>query len=128
MKTKAITIESIEYTLLGYKGEWVFPRIATYADGLGSPICMELLQLAGGCLEPYTVVTVNLPGCDRRAGCQFVDTNNNGDDILDWLESNGFGKRTGNYGRSGFCAYPEFNFYAGETFREYKAINDRLEQ
>ena len=32
-----------------------------------------------------SVITVNLPGAERSAGCQFIDTNNNGEEVLDWL-------------------------------------------
>ncbi len=127
MKTKTITIDGREYTLLRYSDEWVWPCISTYACGRGNPIYLGLLYLCGGDLGHYMDVTVNLPDCNRRAGCQFIDTNNNGEDILDWLEENGFGKRTGNCGRSGYCAYPEFNFYAGEAFHKYKASQDAHE-
>ncbi len=124
MKTKKITIEGREHNLLRYKDEWVSPYISTYSDERGSPIYLGLLCLCDGDLEHYTDVTVNLPDCNRSAGCQFIDINNNGEDILDWLEDNGFGKRTGKSGQSGFCSYPEFNFYAGDTFRKYKALHD----
>jgi hypothetical protein len=120
MKTKTVIIKGREFKLLRYKGEWVFPYISTYECGLGSPIAFLLLYLEGDSLELYTDVTVNIPECTRSAGCQFIDTNNNDSGILDWLEENNFGKRTGNTGTSGFCTYPEFNFYAGERFREHK--------
>lgn len=128
MKTKTVTIEGREFKLLRYKEEWVFPVITTYEYGLGLPIAFLLLYLEADSLKPYTSVTVNLPECTRSAGCQFIDTNNNDHSILDWMEDNHFGKRTGKAGTSGFCTYPEFNFYAGEQFREYKRINEELQE
>lgn len=128
METKTVTIEGREFKLLRYKKDWVFPYITTYEQGLGSPIAFLFLHLEDNYLEEYTDVTVNLPECKRNAGCQFIDTNNNDSGILDWLEENNFGKRTGNTGASGFCTYPEFNFYAGEQFREYKRINEELQE
>jgi len=114
METKTVTIKNREFKLLRYKEEWVFPYISTYECGLGSPIAFLLLYFEDDSLEEYTDVTVNLPECTRSAGCQFIDTNNNEEDILGWLEVNRFGKRTGKTGTSGFCTYPEFNFYEGE--------------
>jgi len=128
METKTVTIEGREYKLLRYKKEWVFPVITTYEHGLGSPIALILLYLEDESLELYTDVTVNLPECTRSAGCQFINTNNNGEDILDWLENNQFGKRTGKTGESGYCTYPEFNFYAGKQYWEYKQINEELQE
>lgn len=123
MEIKTVKIESGEFKLIRYNGMWVFPAISTYEYGLGSPIAMILYSLDGDWLEPYTVVTVNLPDCERNTGCQFIDTNNNGSYILDWLEESGFGKRTGKNGISGFCTYPEFDFYKGENFHEYRNIS-----
>lgn len=128
METKTVTIEGREYKLLRYKKEWVFPVITTYEHGLGSPVALILLYLEGNSLEIYTDVTVNLPECTRSAGCQFIDTNANEEDILDWLEENQFGERTGKSGKSGFCTYPEFNFYAGEQYWNYRRINEQLQE
>lgn len=126
METKNVNINGREMTLIRYRNEWVFPYITTYQTGFGAPIALILLSLVETCdpsiqqdLEEYTYVTVNLPDCKRSAGCQFIDVNNNHTDIIEWLEENGFGKRTGRVEISGFCTYPEFNFYVGKTFMEY---------
>lgn len=39
-----------------------------------------------------------------------IDVNNNGRKLLDFLESNGFGKRTPFTVSSGYCVYPIFRF------------------
>lgn len=126
--TKLITFNGQEFKLLRYQDEWVFPMVEYYSHGLGSPIVLSLhsYNMKENEFEPYTDITVNLPDCKRSAGCQFIDTNNNDPSILDWLEKNDFGYHTGKTGQSGFCTFPEFNFYAGKQFMEYKALCDKL--
>lgn len=122
METKLVTIENKELIFFRYKAEWVFPFVTTYKGGLGTPIAILLYSLEDNELEYYADITVNLPKHPRDAGCQFVDTNNNGEDLLDWLEEIKFGKRTGNNAQSGFCEYSEFDFYSGENFWVYKKL------
>lgn len=131
METKEFEIQGKKYDFLRYKDEWVYPVFEAYESGLGSPIAMSLYSIdeeAEGEIEVelYTDVTTHLPQIKRSAGCQFIDTNNNGADIIDWLEQNKFGERTGNVGSSGFCTYPEFNFYKGENFWKYKKLSDEM--
>lgn len=63
--------------------------------------------------EPWSDLTVNLDTklAPNRA---YIDTNNNGNEIINWLISNKLGKPTGRYGASGFCVYPEFEFDMNE--------------
>lgn len=126
--TKTVTFNGIQLKLLRYKNMWVFPEIRTYMYGAGSPIEMSLLIYQNENLNDYGTVTVNLPDCQRSAGCQFIDINNNMPYLLKWLIKNKFGELTGRYGKCGYCTYPEFNFYAGKTFRDYKTINDRIDE
>lgn len=127
-KSKSITFNDKEFKLLRFKDYWVFPSIEYYSNGLGSPIALSLYSYDAQKEEfdLYNDITVNLPECKRSAGCQFIDTNNNDPSIIDWLQENEFGKPTGKMGQSGFCFYPEFNFYVGKQFMEYKAFNDKL--
>ena len=57
---------------------------------------------------PFAILTVNLDG-SHQAECQYVDVNN-----CPWAEQFIYkyklGAPTGNFGYSGFCAYPEFRF------------------
>lgn len=124
MEIKEFEIGGKKHDFLRYKDEWVYPVFETYEYGVGSPIAMSLYSIDEDEVELYVDVTVNLPQCKRNAGCQFIDTNNNGEDIIGWLEQNKFGERTGNVGASGFCTYPEFNFYKGENFWKYKKLSD----
>lgn len=59
---------------------------------------------------PYGGITTNIAWPVSRENCSFVDTNNMGKNIVSWLEENGFAKRTGVIGESGFCSYPEMEF------------------
>lgn len=59
--------------------------------------------------EPWSSLTVNLSvKCDKN--CAFIDTNNNGEDIIKWLEDNNIAHLTGRMMPSGFCLYPEVKF------------------
>ncbi len=59
--------------------------------------------------EPWSNLTVNLSVkcAPNRA---YIDINNNGNEIIDWLEKNNLGFTTGNLMPSGWCVYPEFEF------------------
>lgn len=63
-----------------------------------------------GFLEPFCDVTVNLPR-EMLTGknCAFVDTNN-APFLPRFLVENGLAEPTGNFGFSGYCAYPEYRF------------------
>ena len=126
METKEVQINDVKYIFLRYKDEWVFPVFDIYESGLGSPIAMFLYSIEDGVVDYCADVTVNLPECKRSAGCQFINMNNNDAGILDWLEEYGFGKRTGKTGQSGFCTYPEFDFYKGKKFWEYRNLPEEV--
>lgn len=57
------------------------------------------------------VITVNL---DESSACEkdhaYIDTNNNGLELIDWLERNNIAKTTGYAAVSGYCIYPEVKF------------------
>lgn len=62
--------------------------------------------------SPYATLTVNLGTGDGLEPYQaYVDTNNLGRDIIDWIEENEIGTPTGRTERSGYWVYPlvEFN-------------------
>ena len=65
---------------------------------------------------PYAALTVNIePESDRFVGTTkaFVDTNNLGSSVVGWLEDNGIAKATGIEARSGYCTYPQVEFFDG---------------
>ena len=57
---------------------------------------------------PYATLTVNL-GEKCESNCSYVDTNN-----CPWAEDfiaeHKLGTKTGKYGYSGYCVYPEYEF------------------
>ena len=59
--------------------------------------------------EPWSDLTVNL-GIKCKANCAFINTNNNGNEILYWLIENGLGNVTDRLESSGYWIYPEFEF------------------
>jgi len=58
---------------------------------------------------PWQNLTVNL-GVKCKENCSFIDINNNGTEIIEWLMTNQLGHLTGRMETSGFCVYPEFKF------------------
>lgn len=70
--------------------------------------------------EPWSMLTVNLTK-KCKPNCAFIDTNNNGDSIIDWLVKNNLGCETGNFEISGFCIYPEFEFNMDEL-KKYEEV------
>lgn len=78
-----------------------------YRDNLS--LAIELSCKIGNDWEPYGSLTTNLgdnPGLNNA----YVDTNNMGTDILDWIKKNNLGEPTGRMKKSGFCQYPEVHF------------------
>lgn len=82
-------------------------RINSYASN--GNLAIEMFCWDNEFPEPWSILTVNLD-VKCKSNCAFIDTNNNGDSILDWLKENKLGKLTGYYEYSGFCLYPEFIF------------------
>lgn len=84
----------------------VMLRVATYREG---NLAIQMMVELDGRLEPWNTLTVNFQGC-RERNCAFIDTNNNGQDILAWIIRHGFAVPTGRKIRSGYCEYPEYRF------------------
>ena len=82
---------------------------ANYANNKN--LCVKLYTWIEGWPEPYGYLTTNL-GVKCAENRAFIDINNNGDEIVDWLIANGLGEPTGRerMSQSGFCIYPEFEF------------------
>jgi hypothetical protein len=71
--------------------------------------------------EPWSDLTVNLD-IRCRPNCAFIDINDNGKEIIDWLMANKLGTPTGRVAHSGFCAYPEFEFNMNEVNKYVEEI------
>lgn len=95
-------------------------ELASYAEN--GNLYVGLITHEEGYPEPWQNLTVNLSRrCeDNRA---FIDTNNNGNAIVNWLLENNLGHLTGRMANSGFCTYPEFEFNM-ETLLQYVMEGD----
>lgn len=60
--------------------------------------------------EPFATLTVNFGEYIGVHNAAYIDTNNLGDSITDWLEEIGAGHKTQFTKQSGFCVYPFFVF------------------
>ena len=92
-----------------------------YADNNNLYVGMTTYEEGYG--EPWSDLTVNL-GTKLAPNRAYIDTNNNGNGIINWLVSNQLGKPTGNIGFSGFGVYPEFEFNLHEL-KKYCTIETR---
>ena len=81
-------------------------KITSYMEG---NLAVTMTSWENGEAEPWNVLTVNLDSV-RPQNCAFIDTNNNGEEILAWIIRHGLAVPTGIYARSGYCQYPEYRF------------------
>ena len=82
-------------------------EISRYADN--GNLYVGLITHEEGFPMPWQNLTVNLDmKCEDN--CAFIDVNNNGREIVEWLIANQLGNLTGWMRHSGFCMYPEFKF------------------
>lgn len=85
---------------------------------LNGNLYVGMITHENGYPEPWQNLTVNL-GLKCENNYAFIDTNNNGHEILYWLLENCLGVLTGREIRSGWCTYPEFLFFPDKLL-EYK--------
>lgn len=77
---------------------------------MGGGLALQLYEKSGYVeLEPYVTLTVNLPEQGGEKNRAFVDTNNF-PAAPKLIFENKLGRPTGNFGYSGYCAYPEYEF------------------
>ena len=82
-------------------------RLSKYTQNNNLAIWLDVYD-EGEYAGPWSSLTVNL-GEDLALDRAYIDVNNNGEGIVDWLTSLGLGEVVG-YGYSGFCKYPLFQF------------------
>lgn len=81
-------------------------QITSYLNG---NLAIEMITWEDGHPEPWNTLTVNFSHlCEKNHA--FIDTNNNGQQILSWIVRNGLAVPTGVTTQSGFCTYPEYRF------------------
>jgi len=81
-------------------------EVCTYRNG---NLAISMILLKNGMPEPWNTLTVNLDGM-RKRDCAFIDTNNNGNEIIKWIAKHKLAVPTGFFQQSGFCIYPEYRF------------------
>lgn len=91
-------------------------ELANYVDN--ATLYVGLITNEEGYPEPWQNLTVNLAeSCRCKSNCAYIDTNNNGNEIIRWLEENNLGELTGRIAASGWCFYPEFEFNMEELMK-----------
>lgn len=87
----------------------VFLMRGRYIDN--DNLAIDMMSDEDGYIEPYAHLTVNIDDFDDDyTAC--IDTNNLGEDIIDWLEENEIAIPLGYSLQSGFCSYPVVAFSA----------------
>ena len=94
---------------LKYFGKTYAIRLIADAYYHGGNLYVGTATFEDGYVEPCSDLTVNL-GSILPLNCAYIDVNNNGSDILDWLQQNKIAVPTGRYRCSGICKYPEYLF------------------
>lgn len=84
----------------------VMLQVSAYRQG---NLAIQMMVELDGKLELWNTLTINFQG-HREHNCAFIDTSNNGQDILAWIIRHGFAVPTGRKIGSGFCEYPEYRF------------------
>lgn len=108
----------------------VYPLLDIYKDFDNIYLGLDFYDEEEQCFDHYGAVTVNIDPLPYL--CSAIDTNNNGDRMVDFLEREGFGKRTGQMLNSGFCRFPVFQFdekvlcaIDPEIYRDYMKMHGR---
>lgn len=95
-------------TLNKYGNEYPMTFTISHYSNNGN-LYVGLISHAEGFPEPWSDLTVNL-NVKCKENCAFIDTNNNGTDVLHWLIDNGLCEVTHRLESSGFWIYPEVKF------------------
>lgn len=108
----------------------VIPKLNTYAENNNLYIGLDYFDTDCNAWLPYSDITVNvgrLPFLESA-----IDTNNNGNEVVDFLVRNGFGELTGDSIPSGFCVFPVFKFNEDKlkeidsfTFKQYAKAHNK---
>jgi hypothetical protein len=100
-------MKTYELQAWGHKHD-IYLEKTSYASGGGLAVQMWTVE-NGELADPWSNLTVNLDH-EIAPDCAYIDTNNNGFEICDWIMKNKIAEPTGGFGFSGFCSYPEFRF------------------
>lgn len=83
-------------------------EVSSYANN--GNLAIQLTSWKYGYPEPWSTLTVNLFDiCEKNSS--YVDTNNHGKKILNWILEKNLGRLTGDTLQSGYCVYPKVLFF-----------------
>lgn len=100
--------KGFEYTDQYGDTEILYPQFEMYQDDDNLALIFHHYEPELEYIDEYGLATVNvysLPFLHTT-----IDTNNNSEKLVEFLEKSGFGERTGQMVRSGFCLFPVFKF------------------
>lgn len=107
----------VEYTDMFENKHTVIPKLELYSacdilTGEKRPLIAIQLYSVNEEMEkePFAMLTVNFGEYICIHNAAYIDTNNLGSKITDWLEKIGAGHKTNFTKQSGFCKYPLFVF------------------
>lgn len=108
----------------------VYPSIDVYKCDNSIYLGLDFYDEEEQMMDHFASVTVNLEPLPYSHAA--IDTNNNGDKVVTFLEREGFGEKTGRSLSSGFCSYPVFHFedrmlqaIDPEVYKMYAKLNGR---
>lgn len=84
----------------------LYPKFGMYSANNNLFLGFDYFDTEWNSWDSYCDATVNIKGLPFLY--TVIDTNNNGDKMVDFLEKNGFGERTGHLIPSGYCMFPVF--------------------
>ena len=113
----------INYNKYGKNHPMTF-QLANYAEN--GNLYVGMITNEEGWPEPWSNLTVNLSvKCENNRA--FIDANNNGVEIINWLLENNLGHLTGREMPSGWCRYLEFEFNMDELMKHIYS-DDRYDE
>lgn len=86
----------------------------------GGGLCLKLYMFTDNIIDLWQTITVNLESVPE--GFAYIDINNCGESIIQWLTANDFMEPTGEFLTSGFVSYPLYKLNLPKI-REY-TINE----
>lgn len=109
----------------------LYPVCYTYNRSLGICLCKKGM----GIDDEDTLEITRCLDAPQTKNCVYIDVNNYGLGMIQWLEKNKLGKRTGQEAQSGFVSYPEFMFdesvlqdYMNEHYAQYLKWQEELNE
>lgn len=109
----------------------LYPVCYTYNRSLGMCLCKKGRDID----DEDTLTITRCLDAPQTKNCVYIDVNNCGPEIIQWLEKNKLGKLTGREAQSDYVTYPEFMLdesvlqeYTNEHFAQYLQWQEELNE